>query len=831
MRFAARTWLVGGLLTLYAFLALTGCGRAWALDPRRALAEYGRQVWTTENGLPQNTVLAVAQNADGFLWLRTEEGVVRFDGVEFRSFNAVAKTKPASEGDGPVRLVGGDGRVWLGGAGLRVEGAVLPLPDGMGAVRVLLEDREGTVWAGCDGGLARVAQGAVEVLRRSAVLALMEDREGSLWVGTEAEGLMELHEQPFVTYGVEEGLGGNVVRAVMEDAQGTVWVGTDGGGLSRRAGGRFVGVPGLSSNVVLALAGAANGDVWVGTPTGLDRIRDGRVRVFTAADGLADDYVRSVLVDRAGSVWVGTRHGLTRIAASGVMTNYTTLDGLGSDFIGEMVEGTDGVLWVGTSGGLTRGGLTQFDGRRFTNFTVKNGLVGDVVTAMFPGEGGSVWLGHDGLGLSLLKEGSDRRVGEGKLPETVFGILRDGNGAVWVSSRRGVYRWDGRAATAYDMADGLRVREGSRGGHPAAMRARDGTLWFAMLRGVSVVDPARMRENRVPPLVAVERVLVNDREVAATEEVSVPPGQRRVAFEYAGLSFVAPGKVRYRYRLEGFDPDWVEAGARRTAFYTNLRPGRYVFRVIAANNDGVWSERAAEVRLRLRPFFWETVWFYLLLLLAAGGAAYLVYAARVRRVEARYAGAMEERGRIAREIHDGLAQGIIGISLQLEVVGRLMGTSVEAAGAQLEAAKGMVRESLAEARKAIWELREDVGELPVRMGTMMHRVAGPMGTLEVTGTYRALEAEVEEELLRIAQEAVTNAVRHSRGTLVAARLVYEVGRLELTVRDDGRGFDPGAEVGRFGVRGMRERAEKIGGRLEVESGDGGTMVRVARPLL
>ncbi len=779
-------------------LAVVSAQGALGLDPRQPLSAYGRQVWTTENGLPQNTVRAVVQTTDGFLWVRTDDGVVRFDGVEFRG---VSGNEPTSQS--------------------RDVGHPVAVPEEMGAVRVLFEDREGAVWAGCDGGLARAVEGRVEVLRGSAVLAVMEDREGSIWVGTEAEGLMQLHEQPFQTYGVEAGLGGNVVRAVMQDARGTVWVGTDGGGLSKRVGARFEGVRGLSSNVVPALAGAANGDILAGTPTGLNRIRDGNIRVFTTADGLADDYVRSVLVGRDGAVWVGTRHGLTRIAASGEMRTYTAMDGLGSDFVGEMVEGTDGVLWVGTSGGLTR-----FDGKRFTNLPIRDGLVSGVVTAMLPGERGSVWLGHDGAGLSLLTDGSDRRIGEGKLPGTVFGILRDGGGAMWVSSRNGIFRWDGGRATAYDTADGLRVREGSRGGHPAAMRARDGTLWFATLRGVSVVDPARLHENRVAPLVVVERVLVNDREAASTGEVIVAAGQRRVEFGYAGLSFVAPGKVKYKYRLEGFDKEWVEAGGRRTAFYANLRPGRYVFRVMAANNDGVWSEGAAEVRLRLKPFFWETVWFYLGLVLVAADAAYAVYAARVRRVEARYAGVMEERGRIAREIHDGLAQGIVSISLQLEVVGRLMGTSVEAARTQLEAAKGMVRVSLAEARSAIWELREDGGELPVRMGAMVHRVAGAMGQLEVTGTYRALDAGMEEELLRIAGEAVTNAVRHSGGTAVLVRLVYEVGRLELMVRDDGRGFDAGAEVGRFGVRGMRERAAKIGGVFRVESGSAGTVMRV-----
>ncbi len=866
---------------------------AWGLDPRQPLSAYGRQVWTTENGLPQNTVRAVLQTPDGFLWLGTEDGLARFDGVDFRVYSPETIPDLPSGiiegltlgGDGSLRvrtaggtvtyrggrfqpesspqhpqldralLYGGDdvtaqltardGRVWIATAtSLRVDTAVLKLPEDLGTVRVLFEDREGAVWAGCDRSLARIIAGQVDVLRSgSAMLAISEDREGDLWVGTEADGLLQLHEQRFASFGTTSGLRG-VARAVLQDIHGEVWVGTDGGGLSRRTARGFETIPGLSSGVVLALASAPNGDIWAGTPTGLNRIHGGKAQVLTAADGLADDFIRSVLVDRHGAVWVGTRHGLTRIDDAGAMTTFTAMDGLGSDFVGAMIEARNGDLWIGTAGGLTKFNASRPGTPRFTTIALQGGLAKNVVTAMVEAGDGTIWLGSNGGGLSRLRDGTIVPVRAENLPVSISSVLDDRRGHLWIGSRRGVVRVAERALNdaiahpaagvafdtgvaldTYDTADGMESRECSAGGHPAAVRATDGTLWFATLRGVSAVDPARLHENAVAPLVAVEQVLVNDRPAENLAERTIAPGQRRVEFAYAGLSFVAPGKVVYRYRLQGFDKEWVQAGGRRRAFYANLRPGLYTFQVMAANNDGLWSEPSAGVRLRIKPFFRETVWFYLLLLLLGLAAACLVYVLRVRRVEARYAGVIEERGRIAREIHDGLAQGIVSISLQLEVVGRLMGTSIESARTQLDTAKGMVRESLAEARSAIWELREDTGELPLRMGAMVQRIAGAKGRLEVTGTYRPLEASVEEELLKIAGEAVTNAIRHSGGTTVVVRLLYEVKRLELSVRDDGRGFQPDRiGVERFGVRGMRERAVKIGAVMGVESGDHGTKV-------
>jgi ligand-binding sensor domain-containing protein/signal transduction histidine kinase len=762
-----------------------------------------------------------------------------------------------------------DGSSWFGTSAGLVHGT-----DGFGNARVvsrlvsqapvqtLFVGRSGAVWAGTSRGVMRMTGERPEEFRAgdalagSALLSFLEDREGNIWLGSEADGLTVLHDQKFTTYTTADGLSGNVVRSVFQDAAGQVWIGTDGAGLNRRTQEGFAALTtkdGLSSDVVLALAGGADGNLWVGTPTGLDLIRAARetaagaprIQVFTTADGLADDFIRSLLVDRSGEVWVGTRHGLTRIAVGGAMTTYTAMDGLGSDFIGAILETQRGDLWIGTSGGLSR-----LHAGKFTNFKLQEGLARNVVTSMLEDGSGTLWLGTSGGGLSRLRDGVIVPVPATNLPQAISGVLEDREGRLWISARSGIFRVaeaalnraieqgsTNVALAAYDTADGMRIREASNGGHPAAVRMRDGTMWFATLRGVSVADPEHLHENAVPPPVALETVLVNDVPQPVGRELVLAPGSQRVEFQFAGLSFVAPQKVEYRYWLEGFDPYWVEAGTHRAAFYTNLRPGQYVFHVAAANNDGVWSETDATIRLRVRPFFWQTWWFYTVLLLAAAGLAYLVYARRVRRVQVQYQGVMEERGRIAREIHDTLAQGIVSISLQLEVVTRLMGTSVEAARAQLDETRALVRQSLADARSSIWDLRtEGTQELPVRLGNavkMLTASGDPPGKLTVTGSYRAIGRGLEDELLRIGQEAVTNAVRHASSSLIEVMLAYDMKSVRLVVRDNGQGFDasgPGP-AGHFGLQGMRERAEKIRARMEVESERGkGTQVLVELPI-
>jgi signal transduction histidine kinase len=353
---------------------------------------------------------------------------------------------------------------------------------------------------------------------------------------------------------------------------------------------------------------------------------------------------------------------------------------------------------------------------------------------------------------------------------------------------------------------------------------------------VATVDPAHLAANLVPPLVSIEQLSVDDEPQKDTDTVSIQPGHGRLAFEYAALSFIAPQKVRFQYRLEGFDRNWVDAGGRRTAYYTNLPPGHYTFRVKACNNDGVWSVRPASLAIRMQPYFYQTAWFYLSLALAVAMLAYGIYLWRLRQVESRFSVVLAERNRIAREIHDTLAQGFVAVSVQLQIISRFLATSPSAAQQHLTQAQELVRSGLEDARRAIWELRSqdaeesDFASKLVKMADRATADSAIEARVRVHGTYRPLPAFTEDQLLRIAQEAVTNSIRHGQPAHIEIQLRFSGSKVELIVEDDGRGFAgeaPSMREGHYGLTGMKERARQIGGHLSVSSNEGqGTRVQI-----
>jgi hypothetical protein len=308
------------------------------------------------------------------------------------------------------------------------------------------------------------------------------------------------------------------------------------------------------------------------------------------------------------------------------------------------------------------------------------------------------------------------------------------------------------------------TRECSGGGHPAGWRSADGRLWFSTIKGVAMIDPANIKLNDQPPPVAIEQIRVDDESISPAQTIELAPGKSRLDFYYTALSFVAPEKVRFKYKLEGFDPDWVDGGTRRVAYYTNLRPGRYRFQVIASNNDGLWSPTGAAFDLYLKPHFYQTYWFYVLCALVLAGVVWQLYRFRLRQVESQFGAVLAERNRIAREIHDNLAQEMLGISVQLEVVARLMPASAEPAQTQLDRVRMLVRHGIAEARRYVWDLRSqalDENDLPTALSGTARRLTDDTGIqtkVEVNGTFRPLSELVEGNLLRIGQEAINNAV-------------------------------------------------------------------------
>ena len=823
---AARTAL--GVATA---LAQDPDGSVWVASAAGLLRyTHGRLVPTGISGVIADApVLGIAPAAGKGLWLRTAR--------------SVALLRPGL----PQHL-------WQTGCelpGTRVE-ALLPDPD------------TGRLWVGTNRGLVTLFADAapstpVPELSSASILALTRDTEGDLWVGTEIAGLHVLRPQRFRTLaGLEDQAITSIVETIHQPGQttakpgqatdGAIWLGTREDGL-RVVRDRHVSRPpasaGLSSQVVLALGAGPQQDLWVGTPDGLNHLDlQGRVSLLSSVNGLPDDFVRSLLPEADGSVWVGTRRGLAHVTGQHVDRILTRDDGLPSELIGALLEMPEHDLWI-----ATLDGLSMLHNGRVTTYTARDGLSGNIVTSLAsgpPGNPDTLWIGTRDGGLTRRVAGRFVAFHQTGLPASIESMLLH-DGSLWMATRKGVVRVAVSALAGcaergpacplaishYGYSDGLPGEDLAALGHPAAAVTRSGELWFATAHGVAIAEPGEDPDRNTPTPVVLDRMEADGVEQSLTQPLTaapltLPPGQRSMSFTYAGLSYRAPSRVAYRYRLEGFDARWVDAGPRRTAFYTNLPPGAYRFLVEAAGGKGLWSEPPAAIRFRILPPIYRRWWFYALCVAFLGSLAYLVYHLRLRRVRAQFAAVLGERNRIAREIHDTLAQDLVAVSLQVEVAAQLVRRgNVAAATQQLERTRRLVQEGIADARESIWELRATTAEasLPSRLARVAERARerGVPTELHIGGTYRALPTRWESEILRVAGEAVNNSIRHAEATSITVTLDYAPDQLQLRIADNGRGFDPAAAApgGRhFGMRGMRERAENIRGRLHIESAPG-----------
>lgn len=718
-----------------------------------------------------------------------------------------------------------------------------------------LEDTSGNLWIGTSSGLFVVPQSTgpaqpEPALGANSILSLFEDSEGDIWAGTETAGLHILRSQNFHSL---PALSEHVITAIAQSSDGAMWAGTNGDGLDRSDHGttqHFSAANGLLSDIILALAPGPNGSMWVGTPDGLNHIEGRKIDSYTAADGLPDDLIRSLLVDRDSSLWIGTRRGLAHWK-NNAFTIYTEADGLKSNLIGSLVRDSHDpqVLWIGTLDGLSR----LRDGK-ITTYTIKDGLSGNIITSLLEDSTGTLWIGTKGNGLSRSTSSRFVTMQRPDLPRSIDSILEDNIGNLWLSSTHGITRVPRDALIAcgtnancnphpepYSHSDGMPTEEASSIGHPTAWKDSSGLLWFATRKGVAITNPAHLTEDHIPSPVVIESFTVDDVPITpASTKISIPPGHTRFAFAYAGLSFAAPSKVRYRYILEGFDKQWTDAGSRRIAYYTNLPPRHYRFRVQAANNSGGWNEAGAEIAFYVRPAFYRRAWFILLCLALLAVIIVLLYRLRVRRLRSQFDAVLAERNRMAREIHDTLAQSFVGVSVQLELAAQLLAQShITAAHEQIDRTRAYVREGLAEARRSIWDLRAITAHdtLPTRLTRLADQTGSPQLRIDLAigGTYRPLAPSVETEVLRIAQEALANVTRHAQATHANVDLRYHSKRLTLTIIDNGHGFEATNNSlpanGHFGLQGMRERAAQIGANLAISSTPGeGTSITLDAPI-
>jgi len=535
------------------------------------------------------------------------------------------------------------------------------------------------------------------------------------------------------------------------------------------------------------------------------------------------DWANALSTDAAGDgVWLGFYDGGVAYLKDGqIRASYKVSDGLGQGTVNDVRLDRDGALWAATAGGLSR-----VKSGRVATLTSRNGLPCDAVNWVMQDDAHSFWL-YMPCGLV--------RIAQTQLD-------------VWgADPKRKV------EATVFDSSDGVSSRALRGGYSPPVAKTADGRLWFLPGDGVSIIDPRHLPRNELPPPVHVEQITADRKIYDTSSDVNghlrLPPLIRDLEIDYTALSLVAPEKNQFRYKLEGQDPDWQSVGNRRQAFYNDLPPGNYHFRVVASNNSGVWNEQGAALDFSIAPVYWQTLWFRAACLVAFAGLIWALFWLRSRQIarefEASLEGRVAERTRIARELHDTLLQNLQGLVLRFRTVQSLFSTRPEEARQILESAIDQAREAITEGRQAVQGLRsaaidaDELSEAVRTLGEELARDPAHDGSVElrlnIEGTPRALQPLMRDEIYRITGEALRNAFRHSEAKRIEVQLGYSERRFELRVRDEGKGIDPGilsddVLLGHYGLRGMRERAKEIGGTLTIWSALGlGTKIELSVP--
>ncbi|MBP7865829.1 MAG: hypothetical protein KA419_07745 [Acidobacteria bacterium] len=625
------------------------------------LLRNGRfQTFTVRNGLPANTVRSLSESDDGTLWVGTDAGLCFFRNNAFHRVSLPGPEPPLVQA---VETTS-DGGIWVGTAehGLfRVMKGSTEHWDTAGGlphnnIQALFEDAKGVLWVGTFGsGICRFRNGAFDVfqthngLSENFTRSIGQDAEGNLWIGTQGGGINQLRDGKFLSLSMQEGLSDDIVWSVLEDRDGSIWIGTRSGGLNHFKNGAVTTLrqsSGLASDTVWGMTMSRDGALWIGTGGGgLNRLKDGKLSLYTTRDGLSNNNIRSIIEDRHGTLWIGTEGGGLNVFRDGAFKAYTEADGLAHNQVRCLLEDRDGAIWAGTARGLSR-----LEGGRIRTWRAAQGLSSEVIMSLYQDADGTLWAGTAGGGLNRVKDGRVFPITsrDGMYDEVVYCILEDRLGWFWMSCNKGIFRVrrqelndlaEGRiryiTCEHYTDADGMRSRECNGGRQPVGARTRDGRLWFATIRGVVSVDPQHMPINHIPPPVHIETFAVDDVARPIGSALDLGTGPRRFEFTYSAACFTAPEKVRFRYVLEGFDRDWIDAGPRRTAYYTNLPPGRYTFRVQACNNDGIWNNVGARTGFTIPPHFYQTVWFYVGCAVVVVALAWAGYRVRIRQIRKR----------------------------------------------------------------------------------------------------------------------------------------------------------------------------------------------------
>ena len=856
--------------------------------------------YATQEGLPDNRILRMRTDGADKILIETPLGLARWDGAGITPYDSGSRKPFAGIGlpvqSGAVwyfsdsalhRVEGGrvtrslslpgftardvkslwedqNGDLWIGAFNdrlLRFSGDRLRIysqADGLppGRMNCILQDRRGNLWCGMGGhGLVRFKDDQfnsytkADGLPGDEILSIYQDREGIVWIGT-ASGLARLSENIITSYSTEDGLAANNTYPICQDRDGNIFIG-GWSGLTKYANGGFTRCDDqykVENELVTSLFEDRDGALWIGAfGGGARRVKQGAVTMYRAKDGLPGDVVRAIHQDRGGAIWIGTNDGLARLE-DGALSVYTIKDGLPGNMVNVLFEDTQGDLWIGT-----QAGLCKYSRGHVTSYAQDEDLWSHAIRAIYEDKEEVLWIGTYDRGLVRLKDGrtTSYTIKDGLFNNGVFQILEDARGNFWISCNLGIYRLNKGELTSfaegriksitsipYGKRDGMLNSECNGGVQPAGVKAFDGKLWFPTQGGVAVIDPEALSVSEQPPPVKIEAFLRDNSELPFREQVEVEPGSQNFEIHYTGLSFIMSDLIRFRYKLEGLDADWVTAGTRRVAYYSHIPPGSYTFRVVAANRDGVWNMEGASLSIRIIPPFWRTWWFLSLSLGVLAGAVVAGYKLRVARLEnarrAQQAFSQElinsqerERQRIAGELHDGLGQHLLIIK-NSALFGLNSIREREPGREQLSDISQTASQAIDEVREISYNLRpyqlDDLG-LTKAIEHILAKVSSSSEvdfTSRIDGIDGMFSADAEINVYRIVQEALNNIVKHSRARHANIAIERDERRIRISIRDDGRGFDANngakpAGSGGFGLRSIAERARMLGADCNVES--------------
>ena len=812
-------------------IARDPAGRIW-VGTRKEVAQWdGKQfvTMTPTNGPAELDVQQLAFCPDGSLWVRTEQSLSK---CVRRHWLVQAENWPDHFPPSPRPLeMYGDryGGAWvihygqglwqtdLAGHTVHI-GEREGLPSGL--VECWFEDREGNVWAGLSGGgLARLRQRSFHLVwpadmpHDRAARSVCEDAAGAMWFGTSGDAFLRWQHGEFTAFTPPPDRTAGREGVVAPDAAGRIWAGTVQNGVWRFEDGQFKrpfpsGAVGTVARVIYT-DGA--GRVWIGNEFGLYCWQTNGLKHFTASDGFDPGYVLSLAEGAPGELWIGTANAELRHLQQGRFSNYKFRTPAGDVRFWALWAETNGVVWIGTLGG----GLLRFQDGQFTRYTTDAGLPSEYVSQILADRRGQLWLGTR-AGIARAGKDDLEQFARGEIKTVPF--------------------------ITYGKFDGLPSAECAAGSQPGCWRDREGRLWFATVKGAVWTRAGEMSFNPLPPPVHIEEVWVDGQrlkpsawqraassgaEPAGHPELRVAAGRHYFEFHFTALSFTAPDKVRFRWRMEGLEPAWVEGRDKRAVSYSYLPPGHYRFRVRACNNDDVWNDQGDALALMVLPYFWQTWWFRVAMGAAVLAVLALVYSVRVARLRA----LDRMRLRIARDLHDEVGANLGSISLLAQV----MEKRPTAADATL--IRGIAAQTVDVLRDIVWFIeprQRRISDLVTRLSeTARTMLQGIPYRFETSGELGAqsLPLEFRRNVVPIFKEALHNVLKHSQATAVGIQVRRSGHVLELTIGDNGRGFAEGGGLPGNGLSNMRRRAADMGGRLEVTSRPGqGCTVKLSAPI-